>query len=500
MKRFKPLALAVFFATAFSAPLHAQNLSQLYDAAKNYDATYQAVRAQYAAAQAKLDQAKATFMPTVALQTSATRTNTENLTTNNLSQTGIDPSILSNKPYLYQTSTASDANGLITDKKIGATIQQNIYTPANSIAIDQAEKSLQSAKTSMQSTEQDLMVKVGQAYFDVLSAVESLRFAQTQKIAVAEQLASAKRNFEVGTATITDSKEAQARYDLIIAQEISAENDLIIKSSLLDQTVGVKKSAPKPLKPKVKLPDLFGTEDYWVNLAMDSSLQIQLKRYDLEIANLEINRAKTGHLPTIVMNGGYTKNQPNGQTITASNLTGSYSSPDAPYQPNQNIAGANPRNVANTPTTTLIPGTNTSYFVGATLNMPLFSGFSVQNRIKETLALVDKARADLDSAQRTVTQTVRANFYNLKSVLGQVRAFEAAEESSQSALDANKLGYSVGVRINIDVLNSQSQLFETKAKLAKARYDVLVGDLKLKQSTGTLKEDDVNNINKLLEN
>jgi len=495
MKRFKPLALAVFFATAFSAPLHAQNLSQLYDAAKNYDATYQAVRAQYAAAQAKLDQAKATFMPTVALQTSATRTNTENLTTNNLSQTGIDPSILSNKPYLYQTSTASDANGLITDKKIGATIQQNIYTPANSIAIDQAEKSLQSAKTSMQSTEQDLMVKVGQAYFDVLSAVESLRFAQTQKIAVAEQLASAKRNFEVGTATITDSKEAQARYDLIIAQEISAENDLIIKSSLLDQTVGVKKSAPKPLKPKVKLPDLFGTEDYWVNLAMDSSLQIQLKRYDLEIANLEINRAKTGHLPTIVMNGGYSKNYPNGQTITSSNLTGSYYTSELPV-----VSPTNPRNVANSPMTTNIPGNNTSYFVGATLNMPLFSGFSVQNRIKETLALVDKARADLDSAQRTVTQTVRANFYNLKSVLGQVRAFEAAEESSQSALDANKLGYSVGVRINIDVLNSQSQLFETKAKLAKARYDVLVSDLKLRQSTGTLKEDDVNNINKLLEN
>ena len=489
MKRFKPLALAVFFATAFSAPLHAQNLSQLYDAAKNYDATYQAVRAQYAAAQAKLDQAKATFMPTVALQTSGTRTSTESTSTTNASTSGRDTGLFGGTPYNLNSTTQNTIDGMNTDRKAGVTLQQNIYTPANTIQIQQAEKNLDSANITLISTEQDLIVRVGQAYFDVLTSSENLRFAQTQKIAVAEQLASAKRNFEVGTATITDSKEAQARYDLIIAQEISATNDLIIKSSALDQLVGVKNSKPKSMRAKITLPDLSGNEDYWVNLALDKSLQIRARKLDLEIALLEIERAKTGHLPSILLNGGYTKNYPLGSTSTASNTVSTYTA-----------TGFSNRIIGSDATSANLPGLNTTYFVGVTMNVPLFSGFSVQNRVKETLALVDKARADHDSAQRTVSQSVRSNFYNLKSGLGQVKAFEAAEESSQSALDANKLGYSVGVRINIDVLNSQSQLFETKAKLAKARYDVLVGDLKLRQSTGTLKEDDVHNINKLLEN
>ena len=114
------------------------------------------------------------------------------------------------------------------------------------------------------------------------------------------------------------------------------------------------------------------------------------------------------------------------------------------------------------------------------------------------MALEDKAKADLDVAKRTVAQTTRTAFYGVQSGLSAVKAFEAAEASSQSALDANKLGYQVGVRINIDVLNSQSQLFQTKRDLAKARYDVLVGGLKLRQANGTLKADDLAPVNALL--
>ena len=136
--------------------------------------------------------------------------------------------------------------------------------------------------------------------------------------------------------------------------------------------------------------------------------------------------------------------------------------------------------------------------VGLTFNWPLFAGFVVQNRIKETLALEDKARADLDVIKRTIAQATRIAFFGVQSGLSTVKAFEAAEFSSQSALDANKLGYQVGVRINIDVLNSQSQLFQTKRDLAKARYDVLLGGLKLKQANGTLKPEDIAPVNALL--
>ena len=128
----------------------------------------------------------------------------------------------------------------------------------------------------------------------------------------------------------------------------------------------------------------------------------------------------------------------------------------------------------------------------------MFAGFATQNRIKETLALEDKALTDLESTKRSVAQGTRTAFFGVLSGMGQVKALEAAEASSQSALDANKLGYQVGVRINIDVLNAQSQLFQTKRDLAKARYDVLVGSLKLRQANGTLAASDLQAINAML--
>ena len=141
---------------------------------------------------------------------------------------------------------------------------------------------------------------------------------------------------------------------------------------------------------------------------------------------------------------------------------------------------------------------NNTAVVGLSLTIPLFAGYSVQNRIRETLSLEDKAQADLDATRRAVTQSTRTAFYGVLSGLAQVKALEAAESSSQIALDANKLGYQVGVRINIDVLNSQSQLYQTKQSLAQARYNVLVGSLKLRQASGSLKPEDLQAVNALL--
>jgi outer membrane protein len=182
----------------------------------------------------------------------------------------------------------------------------------------------------------------------------------------------------------------------------------------------------------------------------------------LEVARLETQKANAASLPTVDLVARYQTTTNNGSV--ASSL----------------FAGSN------------------AYTVGFNINLPLFSGYSIQNRVKETLSLEDKARADLEAAQRNVAQTTRAAFMGVDSALGQVRAYQAAAISSQSALDANKLGYQVGVRINIDVLNSQSQLYDTKAKLSKARYDVLVGNLKLRQASGILKAADLQAINALL--
>jgi outer membrane protein len=202
--------------------------------------------------------------------------------------------------------------------------------------------------------------------------------------------------------------------------------------------------------------------EQWVRDSEANHPSIKQLQVALEIARLESDKARAGHKPTVDLTGSYTNANNNGSSITTSTVR-------------SNV------------------GT-----VGITLNLPLFAGFSVQNRLKETLALEEKARTDLQATQRTVAQGTRTAYFGVQSGLAQVKALEAAEASSQSALDANKLGYQVGVRINIDVLNSQSQLFDTKAKLAKARYDVLVGGLKLRQANGTLQATDLQAVNGLL--
>jgi outer membrane protein len=298
----------------------------------------------------------------------------------------------------------------------------------------------------------------------VLSAQDTLAFVRAQKAAVAEQLASAKRNFEVGTATITDTREAQARSDLVTAQEIAAENDLRVKKLALDTVTGKAGASPLPLAAPLALPTLQpGDVNAWVQQAEEISPSILQARQALEVARLETDKAQAGHKPTLDL----TATRSDTQNINGTTLGGGDSRPLATQ-------------------------------VALSFNLPLFAGFATQNRVRETVSLQEKAQADLDNARRSVAQATRAAFFGVVSGTGQVKALEAAEASSQVALDANRLGYQVGVRINIDVLNAQSQLFQTKRDLAVARYNVLLGHLKLRQANGSLKDEDLNPVNGLL--
>ncbi|MFM7025407.1 MAG: TolC family outer membrane protein, partial [Limnohabitans sp.] len=337
----------------------------------------------------------------------------------------------------------------------------------------QSQKALELAEAALSQAEQDLVVRVSQGYFDVLTAQDNLAFVQAQKAAVAEQLASAKRNFEVGTATITDTREAQARHDLVTAQEIAADNDLRVKTVALELLAGKVGLKPLRIQPAALLPTVDGQGvDSWIAQSEENHPAIRQARASLDVAKLETEKAIAGHKPTLDLTLGYNAQK---------NINGSA--------------------VSYLPTNTTYPNGSTQINIasaGVTLNLPLFAGFATQNRVRETTALEDKARMDLDGAQRQVAQATRTAYLGLQSGLGQVKAYEAAEASSQVALDANKLGYQVGVRINIDVLNSQSQLYQTKRDLAKARYDVLVGQLRLRHAAGVLKADDLQPINRLL--
>jgi outer membrane protein len=434
--RLLPLSLAAAFATL---PAQAQSLLDLYEAARGHDAAFQSARATFEAAQHRAEQARAGLLPTANLTSSRSETQQDQRTTSSTQRN-------------FGTGSAS------------VSVSQPLYRPANRATYEQGKRQVDAAQAQLTTASQDLIIRVSQAYFDVLSAQDTLAFVRAQKAAVSEQLASARRNFEVGTATITDTREAQARFDLVLAQEIAAENDLRVRKLALDTVTGRSEAKPLPLAAPLALPAPEPSDvNTWVQQAEAVSPSIQQARLGLDVAKLETEKAKAGHLPTVDLSASH-----------------GYS-----------------RNLAGTSVTSTDSRVSSSQ-LGVTLTVPLFAGFATQNRIRETLSLEDKARADLDNARRTVAQATRTAFLGLVSGAGQVRALEAAEASSQSALDANRLGYQVGVRINIDVLNAQSQLFQTKRDLAVARYNVLLGHLKLRQANGSLKPEDVAPINGLL--
>ncbi|MDD5028392.1 MAG: TolC family outer membrane protein [Rhodoferax sp.] len=437
MKTLHLLPLTLAITGALALPAQAQSLLELYQSARTFDASYQSAQAQADATLAKGEQARAALLPSVGLAAGANRV-----------------AIGSDQPAFEKS---------YGNQNIALSASQPLYRPANRASAEQGKKQAELAQAQLQAAEQDLIVRVSQAYFDVLAAQDNLSFVRAQKSAVTEQLASAKRNFEVGTATITDTREAQARFDLVLAQEIAADNDLRVKGLALDQLTGKSATAPRPVGVPLTLPVVTPANvNAWVNQSEDLHPSVRQAKLGLEVAQLETQKAQAGNRPTLDLNGSYNVTLNNGSSSTAIDYR---------------------TNVAS---------------LGLSLNLPLFAGYAIQNRIKETLALEEKSRADLDAARRGVAQATRVAFFGVQSGQGQVKALEAAEASSQSAVEASKLGYQVGVRINIDVLNAQSQLFDTKAKLAKARYDVLVGGLKLRQANGSLKEDDLGAVNTLL--
>jgi len=436
VRRMSVLALALLGLQ----PARAEDLVELYNAARDFDATYLSVRAQAEAAEHAAAQSKALWLPNVSAAVTGVRTETK-------------PAVLPD-----QRIGGNDVTSRLNAR-------QALFNPGNSVTVSQANKHLEEARIALIAAEQDLIVRVAQTYFDVLGAQDALATARANKAAITEQLASAKRNFEVGTATITDTREAQARFDLATAQEIVAENDLRTRRILLDQLVGRANVAPKPLAVPAALPAVLPSDpEHWAKTAASANPVILRSALELEVAQLETDKARAGHLPTVDLVATAATDRNWGALAVAQSNWGS------------------------TKTATL----------GVQMNMPLFAGFSVQNRIRETLALQEKSRQDLEAARRDADQRSRTAYFGVQSGLAQVKALEAAEDSSKLALEATRLGYKVGVRVNLDVLNAQNQLFQTQRDLAKARYDVLVHELQLRQVAGILKPDDLDEVNQLL--
>ncbi|WP_151636538.1 TolC family outer membrane protein [Noviherbaspirillum aerium] len=433
--------LATLLAGSFlSLNAHAIDLLQVYREALANDAVYASARATLAAGQEREVQGRAGLLPQIGVGGNVNRTNAD------------------------ISAAGAEIGRNFTARGYSVSLSQPLFRVANWEQYQQGKLSVAASEAAFAQAQQDLIVRVSQAYFDVLASQDALASVQAQKTAITEQLASAKRNFEVGTSTITDTHEAQARYDLVIAQEFAAQNDLEIKRSALQQIIGKPSGELATLRSGVQIgaPEPANL-DTWVRSAEQQNFSVVGQQLALEIARREIRRSRAGHYPTVDLVA----------SRSHSNQTGSVTS-----------------------TTGTVSDSNA---IGVQWNIPLFSGFAVDSRVRETIALEDRTRSDLENARRVAAQGARQAFLGVNSGLAQVRALEAAEVSSQSALESNRLGYQVGVRINIDVLNAQQQLYSTRRDLARARYDAIVNSLRLKSAAGILKEEDLLQVNGLLQ-
>ncbi|MDY0012907.1 MAG: TolC family outer membrane protein [Rhodocyclaceae bacterium] len=431
--------VAVLVAGAWSAGAWSADLMQTYREALANDAQFAGARAQREADQEKLPQGRAGLLPTIGLAANSTFNDFD------VSTQGVDLTRRGN----------TNAQTL--------QLSQPLFRWQNWVQFKQGELQALLGDVRLGQARQDLILRVAQAYFDVLNGQDALAAVSTLREAAGQQLELAKKSFEVGTVTITDVHEAQSRFDLASAQEIAAGSDLDVKRQVLAQIVGKPPEALAGLRKGLELPrpqpERLGD---WVQAAEAGNFGVQAQQLALEIADREVERNRAGHYPTVDLVASYGHNNSLSSSLTPGSMKSDGST------------------------------------LGVQLNVPLFAGGATSSRQREAVALKQRSLSDLDNARRSAALAARQSYLGVTSGLAQVKALEAAEISSTSALESNKLGYEVGVRINIDVLNAQSQLADARRQLAKARYDTLVAQLRLKAAAGTLAEEDVLAINALL--
>jgi outer membrane protein len=439
---------------SFSLSVGATDLLDTYRAAQGQDSVFAAARSTQQAGKEKLTQGRSTLLPSVNLTASSTYNNNE---------TQYNQAV---------PSTALQGTSRFINNGAAVTLVQPLYRQNNWMVYSQSELQVAQTDAQFRNAEQDLIIRSAQAYFDVLAAQDAVNLAEAQKTAIAEQLAQAKRNFEVGSATITDTLEAQARYDLTNSQAIAAQSALEIKERTYQQLTN---ALPKNLKPvsaslKLEAPQPANAEK-WVADALQGNSQLAAAKAAAELADKEVTRNRGVHYPTLDLVGSYGKNK---------------------ISPVGSGTLGNGNNAIDTDQTTS--------YVGVQLNIPLFQGGSTNSKWREAEANRERANAELESARRNVDLQTRQAYTGVVNGMSQVMALEQALKSSEKLLEASKLGQEVGVRTNLDVLNAQQQLYSTRRDLAQARYNYLLSRLKLKAAAGSLAEEELALVNKALLN
>ncbi len=432
----------VWLTSGISAELKAQSLIDIYHLALAHDATLASALNANQAAQELIEQSKALYRPVVNFNASA------NAATTNIAFIG------AGVPF-------QGGNQSFGGYQVGIEAQQPIYRKQNLVAMDQAKTQVSLADKQLNLTQQNLILRTSLAYFDVLQTQDKIELLNAQKSAITKQLEQAKANFNAGTLTMTDVNEAQARFDLVAAQEIAALNDHQIALTAVQLLTGEIPQKLASIKPTLKPNTLEQSLDKWLEVGAENDLNIQILQESAKYAEQEIERANAGHLPTL---------------DAVANVSDNYASSSYYGFGNDLKIGS----------------------IGLQLQVPLYQGGATNSRVRQAVSNKQKALSDVDAARRQMEQETQRAYLNLNTTIAQLKAYEQALVSSQSQLDSTTVGYDVGSRTSVDLLNAQQQLFSAKRDLLQTRYGYLINILKLKAATGIIIESDLEDINQQL--
>lgn len=433
------------YVSAGQERLVAHDLIEVYQLAQTNDPAWASAQKANQAAQEKIIQGRAGLLPTLGISANANHAQTD------IEYTGTDNVFRNDGKEQFDT--------------YGYTVNANqpLYRPQNSIQYKQSIIQAAYADVQLTLAEQELIMRVSQAYFDVLIAQDKIALIDAQKEATEQQLQQAEKNFKVGVATVTDVNDAQAKLDLLLAQEISAQNNIEAKINALETVIGTRLDSLAKAKDNLIIDRIEsdGIDD-WVNLALNNSPEFLAQQKTVEYAKKEVDLNQAGHLPTL-------------------DAVGSYSYTDA----NGGINGFGNK--------------LDNFTIGLQLQLPLYQGGAISSKKREAVLNYQKSLDDLEQIRRKVVLETKQAWLDVKTAVSEVRAYEQAVTSSQSQVNSTKKAFKVGLRNTVDVLNAQEQYYASQYDFNVARYTYLTNMLKLKTAVGIITNQDIIAVNDSLE-
>lgn len=434
----KKISLAVGLVCGLTAGLaQSADLLSSYEAALAGDPVLRAARAERDAALEARPLAKAGLLPAVSFDASTARVRQDTKT----------------------SGFGSTGTSYFDDHDASLNLNMPLYRREAWVALRQADSSIAAAEAVYSATQQALVLRVAEGYFNVLSAEDSLSFAKAEKEAISRQLEQAQQRFDVGLIAITPVHEAQAAFDAATARELVAQNDLDTAIEALGEITGEYTADLQCVRDEISLDKPEPADaDAWAQSALDGNLNILAAKWGAEAAREGIEQARSGHYPTLDLfaSHGYSES---GGSFTSRNENSS---------------------------------------IGLSLAVPIYTGGAVKASTRQAQASFSQSQEQLESARRSAARQARDAYRGVVSAASQVKAFGQAVVSSQSALQASEAGFEVGTRTIVDVLGSQRDLYAALRDYSASRYNFLLTGLRLRQAVGDLDRKDLEAMNALL--